>query len=147
MEKYYQQFFTKHSEVEYWDSIYDRQDFSSFCYRQRMGIAISWLDTLNLGKDAKILEAGCGSGRLSNYVAKEGYNVFGMDFSFGMLSKANSISYSDNKPNVAFLQGDVETLPLKDSSFDVIICLGVITYLKSEDNMLREMERILKPGG
>jgi len=80
-------------------------------------------------------------------VAKEGYNVFGMDFSYGMLSKANSISDRDNKPRVAFLQGDVETLPLEDSSCDVIICLGVITYLKFEDNALREMGRVLKPSG
>ena len=147
MEKYYQQFFMDQSKVEYWDSIYDQQDFSSYCYRQRMGIAISWLEALNLGRDAKILDAGCGAGRLSNYVLREGYNIFGMDYSLGMLAKANRICNTDNKLAVAFLQGDVETLPLKDSSVDVLICLGVITYLKSEDSALRELERVLKPGG
>ena len=70
-----------------------------------------------------------------------------MDYSLGMLAKANRICNTDNKLAVAFLQGDVETLPLKDSSVDVLICLGVITYLKSEDSALRELERVLKPGG
>ena len=147
MEKYGQQFFAKHSVVEYWDSIYDQEDFSSYCYRQRMDIAISWLDALNLGKDAIIWDVGCGAGRFSNYAAEAGYNVFGMDYSLGMVSKAVSICNSGNQPTVAFLQGDVETLPFKDLSVDVIVCLGVITYLKSEDAALRELERVLKPGG
>ncbi len=147
MEKYFQQFFTKQSVVDYWDSIYGQEDFSSYSYRQRMDIAISWLDALNLGKDAKIWDSGCGAGRFSNYAAEAGYNVFGMDYSLGMVSKADSICNNGNQPTVAFLQGDVETLPLKDSSVDVIVCLGVIAYLKSEDAALREMERVLKPGG
>ncbi len=147
MEKYFQQFFTKQSVVEYWDSIYGQEDFSSYCYRQRMDIAISWLDALNLGKDAKIWDAGCGAGQFSNYAAEAGYNVFGMDYSLGMLSKAHSICNADNQPTVAFLQGDVETLPLQDLSVDVIVCLGVIAYLKSENAALRELERVLKPGG
>ncbi len=147
MKKYYQQFFMNQSEVEYWDSIYDQQDFSSYCYRQRMGTAISWLDDLNLCEDSKILEAGCGAGRLSNYAVKKGYNVFGMDYSHGMLTKAGGICNSDDKPNVVFLQGDIEFLPLKASSFDVIVCLGVITYLESEGKALHELARALKPGG
>lgn len=147
MKKYYQQFFMDQSEVEYWDSIYNQQDFSSYCYQQRMDVAISWLDDLNLCEDSKILDAGCGSGRLSNETAKRCYKVFGMDYSHGMLTKANNICNGDDKPNVTFLQGDIEFLPLKDSSFDVIVCLGVIAYLKAEDKALRELARALKPGG
>jgi len=48
---------------------------------------------------------------------------------------------------VKFSQVDVESLPFKDSSFDTIVCLGVITYLESVEKTLREFSRILRPGG
>jgi 2-polyprenyl-3-methyl-5-hydroxy-6-metoxy-1,4-benzoquinol methylase len=51
------------------------------------------------------------------------------------------------EPEIIFLQGNIEALPLRISSFDVIVCLGVIGYIKSEDAVLRELARALRPGG
>jgi SAM-dependent methyltransferase len=147
MKKYFQRSFTDQSKIEYWDSIYDRQDFYGDCYRQRMSKALSWLDGLNLTENSRILDAGCGAGRIAQEAVKKGYNVFGMDYSYGMLVKADSIVNRVDQHNVKLCQGDIESVPLKESSFDVIICLGVVAYLRTEEKAFRELARALKPGG
>jgi ubiquinone/menaquinone biosynthesis C-methylase UbiE len=147
MKRHFQQQFTDQSNIEYWDSIYDQQDFSGDCYRQRMSIVLSWIECLSLYKNSKILDVGCGAGRFTQEAAKRGYKVFGMDYSHGMMVKTSNISNREDELNTSFLQGDIESLPLKDSSFDVIVCLGVVAYLKSEEKALHEFERILKPNG
>jgi ubiquinone/menaquinone biosynthesis C-methylase UbiE len=147
MKKHFQQQFMDQSNIEYWDTIYDQKNFAGDCYRLRMSTVLSWLEGLNLSENSIILEAGCGTGRFTHEAAKRGYNVFGMDFSHGMIVKASSICKREDELNVAFLRGDIESLPLKDSSFDVIVCLGVVAYLKSEEDALHELARALKPNG
>jgi SAM-dependent methyltransferase len=148
MDKHYQKLaVTDQTTIEYWDKVYDQKDFYGDCYRQRMGTVLSWLDDLSLSENSIILEAGCGAGRFAREAAKRGYNVFGMDYSHGMIVKANRICNSEDDLNVAFLQGDIEALPLKPSSFDVIVCLGVVGYLMSEYKALDSLARALKPGG
>jgi SAM-dependent methyltransferase len=148
MDKHYQKSaFTDQTTIEYWDKLYDQKDFYGDCYRQRMGTILSWLDGLGLSENSIILEAGCGAGRFAREAAKRGYNVFGMDYSYGMIVKASSICNSEDELNVAFFQGDIEALPLRASSFDVIVCLGVVGYLMSEDKALDSLARVLKPGG
>ncbi len=139
--------FTDQGNIEYWNSIYDQPGFTGYCYRQRMGTVLSWLEDLGLSENSKILEAGCGAGRLVDEATKRGYRVVGMDYSYGMLLKASSICNHQDELSVAFLQGDIEALPYKDFSFDVIVCLGVVAYLKSEYVALHELARVLKPGG
>jgi len=46
-----------------------------------------------------------------------------------------------------FLQGDMEALLFKHLVFNMVLCLGVITYLKSEKKALPEMPRFLRPDG
>lgn len=139
--------FTDPTSIDYWDKLYDQKDFYGDCYRQRMGIVLAWLDELRLPKGSKILDIGCGAGRFAREAARRGYDVFGMDYSHGMIVKANSVCNSEDELNVAFLQGNIEALPLESSSFDMIVCLGVVAYLKSEQKALDSLSWALKPGG
>jgi 2-polyprenyl-3-methyl-5-hydroxy-6-metoxy-1,4-benzoquinol methylase len=139
--------FTEPTSIEYWDTLYDQKDFYGDCYRQRMSIVLSWLDDLNLPENSRILDIGCGAGRFTREAARRGYDVFGMDSSHGMIIKASSICNIKDELNVAFLQGNIEALPLQTSSLDVIVCLGVVAYLKSEEKALNSLARALKPGG
>jgi len=147
MKKLFQKLFTDPSKIEYWESVYDQQDFYADCIWQRMSKALSWLDDLRLFGSSRILDAGCGAGKLAHEAAKRGYHVFGMDYSYGMLVKVSSTRNREGQHNAIPFQGDIESVPLENSSLDVIICLGVISYLKSEEEALRELVRILKPGG
>ena len=147
MKKRFQEAFSDKDKVFYWDDLYDRQNFQGDIFRRRMNYAMSWIDSLGLQAGSKILDAGCGAGRPAYEVVKRGYDVFGMDYSFEMLKKANSILNRDGYQNVELCQGDIENLPYQNATFDVIICLGVIAYLPSEKKALEELRRVLKPGG
>lgn len=147
MKKFFQEFFSHQTKIEFYDYVYDRQDSWGVFLKQRMTQALSWLDGSNLSSSSRILDAGCGAGRITCEAARRGYTVFGMDYSYGMLEKASTICNSPVRHNVAFLQGDIESLPFKDSSIDMIISLGVITYLTSEKTALDEFSRVIKPGG
>src|SRR5260370_25436688 len=46
-----------------------------------------------------------------------------------------------------FRVGDMERLPFPDDTFDAVVCLGVIEYLAADDRALREIWRVLRPGG
>jgi ubiquinone/menaquinone biosynthesis C-methylase UbiE len=145
--EYFHRLFSDRVSIDYWDTVYDRGDFLGVCYRKRMRQALSCLDSSNLVKNSKILDVGCGAGKLVKEVADRGYEVLGMDFSYNMIRKADATCNVDDKSHIKFLQGDIESLPFKDSVFDVVLCLGVVTYLRSEKKALHEMSRVLKSGG
>ena len=139
--------FSEQDEIEYWESIYDRQDFLGFCYRARMNQALSWLDNADISGNSIILDAGCGTGVVTQGLAQRGYRVLGLDSSDAMLCKADRVCNTFRRENIQLMQGDVHTLPFRDSSIDAVVCLGVITYSKSEVKVLQELSRVLKPDG
>jgi ubiquinone/menaquinone biosynthesis C-methylase UbiE len=91
---------------------------------------------------SKILDIGCGTGHLAGELMRRGYQALGVDFSEGMVSYAREHYGADR-----FQVGDIERIPFPDNSFDGIMCLGVMEYLSSDEPALREMWRVLKPGG
>lgn len=145
--EYFHRLFSNQSNIDYWESIYGRQNFSGISLRKRMYQALSWLGNSNLSKNSKILDVGSGAGMTAKEVANKGYEIFGMDYSYNMIRKAKTVCNVNRKFHISFLQGEIESLPFKDSVFDMVLCLGVISYLKSEQKALHEMSRILKPGG
>src|SRR5438094_6069951 len=91
---------------------------------------------------SKILDAGCGPGVMAGKLMERGYAVWGIDFAEPMIRKARELCGSDQ-----FGVGDVEHIPFPDNTFDVVVSLGVIEYLESDEQALREIRRVLKPGG
>jgi ubiquinone/menaquinone biosynthesis C-methylase UbiE len=144
--QYFQKIFSEQTEIDYWEEIYYREDSHGMQVRQRLKLALSWLEEYKPSGNFIVLDAGCGAGAIIHEILKKGYNVVGMDHSFGMIGKALKICGTKRKPR-AFLQGDIEALPYKNSSFDIILCLGVFAYLRSENRALSELSRVLKPGG
>jgi len=145
--EYFHKLFSNQVNIDHWESVYNRQDLLGVCCRKRMYQALSWLGNSNLSKNSKILDVGSGAGMTAKEVANKGYDIFGMDYSYNMIRKAKTVCNVNTEFHISFLQGDIESLPFKDSVFDLVLCLGVITYLKSEQKALHEMSRILKPGG
>lgn len=112
-----------------------------------MDQALSWLDASGLPGNAVVLDCGCGPGILTRQVAGRGYRVLGMDPSRAMLERASGTRDSGQRPVVGYLQGDVERLPFPDACLDAVVCLGVVTHLRSAHRSLGEIARVLKPGG
>lgn len=91
---------------------------------------------------AKVLDLGCGTGEMAAKLIEGGYEVWGVDISEAMILHARNRCQSDR-----FRVGDMEHVPFPDESFDAVVCLGVIEYLASDEQALREIWRVLRPGG
>ena len=92
----------------------------------------------------QILDLGCGTGELIvKLEGLESTRVFGMDLSHDMLLKAAE------KPSLAgrLAVSDGHRLPLADNSVDVITCLISFHYYLEPLVALKEMQRVIKPGG
>jgi SAM-dependent methyltransferase len=73
--------------------------------------------------------------------------VYGLDMTDEMLALARENQRKAGATNVEFLQGEIENIPLPDSSVDVIISNCVINLSADKGRVLREAFRVLKPGG
>jgi ubiquinone/menaquinone biosynthesis C-methylase UbiE len=145
--EYFQEYFSGRSTVDLWEDIYKRGDIGSFSVQERMRLSLAWSDALGLEKDSRVLDAGCGAGLLSREMSSRGYDVFGVDYSFEMLQKAASVVHAGGGRDVSLVQGNVQSLSFKSSSFDLVVSLGVISYLPSFEKAIAEFFRILKPSG
>ena len=95
-------------------------------------------------KDARILDAGAGTGLCGELLAKEGYkNLVAMDISQGMLEEArNKNCYQEFHQMVMG-----EPLDYATDSFDAVISVGVMTVGHAPASSLDELVRITRPGG
>ncbi len=97
-----------------------------------------------------VLDLGSGAGLdcflAAEQVGQEGA-VIGVDFTQDMIDKANENAAKLGLANVNFKHGDIEVLPLEDSTVDVIISNCVINLAPDKDAVFREAFRVLRPGG
>jgi SAM-dependent methyltransferase len=89
------------------------------------------------------LDAGCGAGTYTRYLATQGLRVVGVDYSPVTASKAKARDTEHCMWGVA----DVTRLPLRSGSFDGVICFGVSQALSKSDSAIRELATQLRPGG
>lgn len=105
--------------------------------------------SLNLPQETKALDAGCGSGSSTFPLAELGYNVLAVDFGKSILNQAirlNNKKY--HHKNIEFSLMDLsKELPLETNAFDLITSQHCIMKIKNPDNTLKELFRVLKPGG
>jgi SAM-dependent methyltransferase len=119
------------------------------------GLDIYLFDQLLKGRidsGMRILDAGCGSGRNLVYFLRSGYEVFGVDESTEAIARTRRLAaeLAPQLPADNFRIEPVEHISFPDSEFDVVLSSAVLHFARSEDHwdlMLREMWRVLKPGG
>ena len=105
---------------------------------------------LHLAPHSKVLEIGCGSGRYALQVAATvGCSVVGLDTNAPGIQTAHQLAASRNVASqVRFEICDAaKNLPFSDSIFDAVFANDVLCHLPGRLNVLREMFRVLKPGG
>jgi arsenite methyltransferase len=98
----------------------------------------------------RVVDVGCGAGLDSliagRMVAPEG-RVIGVDMTPAMLEKARRSAVEGGWTTVEFRQGLAESLPVLDGWADVVISNGALNLLPEKEAVLREMARVLLPGG
>ena len=108
---------------------------------------LQMVKTLGLPQASRILDLGCGPGLLSLDLAKQGYRGVGLDAAPAMIERCTLRAADEGFLGLWHYQlGDVEALPFRNESFDAAICAGVIEYLPTDENLLREAARVLKRG-
>jgi ubiquinone/menaquinone biosynthesis C-methylase UbiE len=91
---------------------------------------------------ARLLDLGCGTGHHLLWARERGYEAAGTDGSEAMLWEARRLN-----PSSDLQRAPADALPFADASFDAVLCIEVLRYLPRIDTCLREMSRVLKPGG
>ena len=89
-----------------------------------------------------VVDVGCGAGVLAERLSERGLSVIGIDPSSNLLSRARR-----NCPEGDFRSGSLERLPLDDAGADLVIAAMVLHHLPDPVRGLREIFRVLRPGG
>jgi tellurite methyltransferase len=119
------------------------------------GIDIYLFDQLLKGRlvpGMRVMDAGCGTGRNLVYLLRSGYEVFGVDESSEAISqtrrKAATLATDFSADN--FRVEAVERMSFDNADFDVVLSSAVLHFACDEEqwqSMVKEMWRVLKPGG
>ncbi len=111
-------------------------------------------DLLGLQPGERMLDLGCGFGRHAFEALRRGATVVAFDYSLDELREVNALFGAMNEAGEAppgvdgsSVRGDAHRLPFPDNSFDRIIASEVLEHLPGDDIAIRELARVLKPGG
>jgi ubiquinone/menaquinone biosynthesis C-methylase UbiE len=91
----------------------------------------------------KVLDVGCGTGLMSATLAASGRRVVGVDLSAAMIARARR----KKGPQMEFVQGDAEKLPVEDGGFDAVVNLISFHHYPNPARAVAEFRRVLRPGG
>jgi len=137
--------------ASYWDNLYS-EDFAANRFysheiKSRKETVFSLFEKNTNGHPIKAIDVGCGAGHYVAELKMRGVNIIGSDISKKMVEvtrvNSNKIKSSENK----LLCADCQSLPFPDNYFDVVFCIGVLSYVSDELAIFKEMKRIVKKEG
>jgi trans-aconitate methyltransferase len=101
------------------------------------GGVVEWLDAKS---GERILDLGCGDGQLTARLKATGADVQGFDSSPAMVVSARKLG-------IVVDEGNAESLPYPDHTFDAVFSNAALHWVRDQDAMLAGVHRVLKPGG
>ena len=124
---------------------YDSGRFDSLrgrLYRRREERAIE-LALRGLARGSRVLDAACGTGRITALVQRNGFQAEGCDISLAMMAVARR-RLASLGCSVPFVESSVEQLPYADGAFDAATCVGLLMHLDARMRVraLRELARV-----
>eukprot|EP01125_Pyxidicula_operculata_P017598 TRINITY_DN6174_c0_g1_i2.p1 TRINITY_DN6174_c0_g1~~TRINITY_DN6174_c0_g1_i2.p1 ORF type:complete len:256 (+),score=51.75 TRINITY_DN6174_c0_g1_i2:22-789(+) len=108
-------------------------------------VATGERDTSNL----TVLDAGCGTGYLTTKLAKQGYNVIGVDVSSNQLGFAEKrVSKFEMNHKVKLIRESLDSMvSVESNSIDIVVSNYVLMDLEKYDDAIKEIHRVMKPSG
>jgi len=126
------------NQQQYWDSVSQKKEFTTLL---DLTLAEPFIDP-----DAFIVDYGCGYGRTLNQLWQQGYkNLLGFDFSKKMIDRGKR-----EFPYLNLKTSQNNKISCADNSVDMVILFAVLTCIindSDQQNLMKEIERVLKPGG
>jgi ubiquinone/menaquinone biosynthesis C-methylase UbiE len=103
---------------------------------------------LNITKNMRILDLGCGDGNTAIPAARLGANVLGVDIAQNLVAAGNARAKAEGLINCTFQEGDATNLEgLEDHSFDLTISIFGAMFAPKPFDVAKEMARVTRPGG
>jgi len=96
--------------------------------------------------EGRVLEIGIGSGLNLRFYSSKVEHIIGLDPSPKLLAMAQRASRERSRP-VELIEGSAETIPLDDASVDTVVTTWTLCSIPDADHAVREMRRVLRPGG
>jgi SAM-dependent methyltransferase len=91
-----------------------------------------------------LVDLGCGGGQLLLHAAQLGWRAVGVDQAPGMIEESRRLTEG---LGVQLVEAAYDASGLEDASVDAVTAIGLIEYLPDDDGLLREVTRLLRPGG
>ena len=133
----------KQKEIEFFNRYAHSEDeYNVFSPRSNERLLDTCLQSAGISTGSRIADLGCGSGIFTSLLKKKGLNPVGVDLSPGLIERAKKLY-----PGTEFIVGDVEALPFESGSLDAVLLSGIIHHLPDPSKCMREVHRVLKPGG
>ena len=124
----------------------DLDDFSLLIDKAKKSIFAKLLDEQILF-GSKILEVGCGTGQLSNFLSRYKRKIFGVDLSESSLIMGDDFRIKSDIENVYFVKMNLFKLLFNDNYFDYIISIGCLHHTQDPKKAFFSIEKKLKKGG
>jgi ubiquinone/menaquinone biosynthesis C-methylase UbiE len=131
-----------------WDLAAD--DYETLWQRQLAPAQSAMLEAMALQRGERVLDVACGTGLVTLGAARAvgaTGRVVGVDISGQMLEAAEDARAEQGASNVDFARMDAEALQFGDGSFDAVLCSFGLMYVPDPEQSIREMLRVLRPGG
>lgn len=134
-----------------WEEFYigrGKPSVYTMIYRLRLVTALALVDTLHLQSGSRCLDIGCGPGLAAVALAQRGFVVDAVDLVQAQLDRtAQRAAEAGVGEHILTQISDVHSLDFLDSTFDLVLVLGIMEWLEDLRTPLREISRVLKPGG
>ncbi len=111
-------------------------------------------DRLGIGPGTKVIDVGCGAGRHSFEAYRRGADVVAFDQDAAELANVSTVlramadkAEAPMSARAETVIGDALALPYVDGTFDCVIASEILEHVPADDALIRELIRVLKPGG
>lgn len=108
--------------------------------------ALEFLARLAIEPGTRMLDVACGAGQIAIPASRAGAQVTGVDIATNLIEQARARALAAGL-DVRFDEGDAETLPYEDSSFDLVVSLIGAMFAPRPERVAAELVRVCRPGG
>ncbi len=132
-----------------WEKYYETLRQIPDRWKQLVPFVVEALPTFKRYKFNHMLDLGCGAGRHCIYLAKNGFNVIGVDISKSALELAKDWGKNEKLANVSFMRATMTDLPFRKRQFNAVISVSVIHHamMKNIIKTVDEIYRVLEKNG